>query len=125
MILFVGSNMKWMMKINLCLIPLEKLDKKYTHGILNQNMAQKVLWRVNNCLFLRHWMGEGDDSKKNEYGQNSKEPGKDMRAPILVSYVIDGETQLNYFWGHPIYYISDINFVLMTNVHENGENHYA
>ena len=48
-----------------------------------------------------------------------------MRAPILVSYVIDGETQLNYFWGHPIYYISDIHFVLMTNVHENGENHYA
>ena len=65
MILFVGSNMKWTMKINLCLIPLEKLDKKYTHGILNQNMAQKVLWRVNNCLFLRHWMGEGDDSEKN------------------------------------------------------------
>ena len=48
MILAVGRSMKWMMKIYLCLMPLNKiLEINYAYISLTQPMAKNILWRVN------------------------------------------------------------------------------
>ena len=46
-ILDVGRGMKWMMTINLCLMPLKKiLEINYKYGSLTQSTTNKILWRV-------------------------------------------------------------------------------
>ena len=56
--LAVGSDIKWMMNLNLCMIPLRKiLEINYTDGSLKQPMAKKILWGVT-ILFIYHIKGE-------------------------------------------------------------------
>ena len=58
MILSVGSNIKWMMKITLCLIPLNKIvDIKYTYEYLDQSMVQKDHMGGNH-IFIYHRIAE-------------------------------------------------------------------
>ena len=67
LILDVGRIMKWMIALNLCLIPLNKiLQINYTYGSLTQQMAKEILWRVKFYLFIREWMRGGGYSEKNE-----------------------------------------------------------
>ena len=47
LILDVGRGMKWMMTINLCLMPLKKiLEINYKYGSLTQSTTNEILWRV-------------------------------------------------------------------------------
>ena len=56
MILAVGRNMKLMMTLNICMIPLKKiLEIKYTYVYLKQP-TKKYLVEGNNILFLREWV---------------------------------------------------------------------
>ena len=44
LILAVGSNIKWMMTLTLCLMPLYKIiETKYIYRSLRQPMAQNIL----------------------------------------------------------------------------------
>ena len=53
LILSVGRNKKWIMTLNLCLIPLKKiLEINYTYGSLN------ILLRIKKILFIYQRMGE-------------------------------------------------------------------
>ena len=56
--LSVGRNMKWMITLNLCLVPLKKiLEIKYTYGSLKEQMEKKILDRVT-ILFISKILGE-------------------------------------------------------------------
>ena len=58
LILDVGSNMKWMIKINICLMKLNKiLQINYTYKSLNKPMAKNILWNVT-ILFIYQRTGE-------------------------------------------------------------------
>ena len=58
LILAVGRNMKWMMTLNLYLMPLKKiLEINYKYGSLKQPMAKNILWRVT-IFFISQRMGE-------------------------------------------------------------------
>ena len=47
LILAMGRNMKLMMALNICLMPLKKvLEINYTHGSLKQPTEKNILWRV-------------------------------------------------------------------------------
>ena len=47
MILAVGRKMKWVMTLNICMMPLNKiLEINYTHGSLKQPTEKNILWRV-------------------------------------------------------------------------------
>ena len=60
LILDVGSNMKLIMSLNLCLILLNKiLDIKYTYGSLKQPTGKYILWRVK-ISFISQRMGDRD-----------------------------------------------------------------
>ena len=73
LILDVGRSMKWMMTLNLCLIPLKKiLEINYTYGYLTQPMAKEILWRVTVFLFLREWMREGFIQSKKKMTREKK-----------------------------------------------------
>ena len=57
MILDVGRNMKLMMQINLCMIPLKKkLEISYTYGYLKQT-PKRTSWRVT-IFFIYQRMGD-------------------------------------------------------------------
>ena len=59
LILAVGGNMKLMMTLNICLMPLKKiLDINYKYGSLKQPTEINTLWRVTIFLFLREWVIE-------------------------------------------------------------------
>ena len=61
MILAMGRNMKWMMKLNIYLMPLEKiLEINYTYCYL-KTAEKKILWRVT-ILFIDQRMGEIGES---------------------------------------------------------------
>ena len=47
--------------------------------------------------------------------KSQKELAKEIRSPILVRYVISGETWLNNFWGmmFPIFYTYTLNELLL------------
>ena len=52
LILDVGSNMKWMMKINIFLITFNKiLDTNHIYGYLKQPLSQNVL-KGNNISYF-------------------------------------------------------------------------
>ena len=54
LILAVRRSMKWMITLNLCLMPLKKiLEINYTYGSLTQPMAKEILWRVT-IFFISH-----------------------------------------------------------------------
>ena len=54
LILAMGSNIKLTMKLNLCLMPLNKiLEINYTRGYLKQPTEKNILWRVTVFLFMR------------------------------------------------------------------------
>ena len=73
LILAIGRIMKWMMTLNLCLMPLNKiLEINYTYGSLTQPIMKKILWRVNMFLFLREWMREWVYSEQNKDDQREK-----------------------------------------------------
>ena len=58
LILAVSNNMKLMITLHLCLVPLKKiLETNYTYGSLKQPMAKKIMWRVT-MLFISHRMGD-------------------------------------------------------------------
>ena len=58
LILFLGSKMKCMMTLNLCLMSLKKiLEINYIYEYLKQKMARRILWRVT-ILFISNRMGE-------------------------------------------------------------------
>ena len=57
MVLAVGGSMKWMMEINICLIPLKKiLEINYTYGSMEKPMAKEILFSVTTFFFIREWM---------------------------------------------------------------------
>ena len=109
LILAVGGRMKWIMTLNLCLMPSKKiLDINYTYSSLTKQMKKKILWRLTILLFIREWMIKGGYLEQNEYNQKEKYPAKEMRAYILVSHVINGETWLHGLGGIDVSYHSDI-----------------
>ena len=58
LILDVGRNIKWMVTIDLYMIPLKKiLYINYTYGYLKQPVSKKILWKVT-ILFIYQRMGE-------------------------------------------------------------------
>ena len=58
LILAVGRKIKWMMKLNICMMPLKKiLEINYTYGSLKQPMAKNILWRII-ILFISRRMGD-------------------------------------------------------------------
>ena len=70
-------------------------------------MAKEILWRVTIILFLREWIREGYYSEKTKMTRINKYLAKEMRAYILVSRVIDGETWLHDLGGLDVTYHSD------------------
>ena len=67
LILAVGRKIKWMMKLNICLIPLKKIQEiNYKYVSLKQTMSKNILWRVIMFLFLREGVREGGYSKQKE-----------------------------------------------------------
>ena len=58
-------------------------------------------------------MVEGVYSYQNEYVQKAKNSANEMRNPILVRYVISGETWFHYFGGRDVSYISDLQYELI------------
>ena len=60
LILAVVRNMKFMMTLNLCLIPLKKiLEINYTYGSLKQPTKKDILWRVT-IIFISQRMSDRD-----------------------------------------------------------------
>ena len=60
LILDVGRNMKFMMKLNLCMISLKKiLWINYTYGSLKQPTEKNILWRVT-IFFISQRMDDRD-----------------------------------------------------------------
>ena len=60
LILAVGRNMKLMMTLNICLIPIKKiLDIHYTYGSRKQPTDINILWRVT-IFFISQRMGDRD-----------------------------------------------------------------
>ena len=58
LILAVWRSMKWMMTLNLFLMPLKNIiDIKYTHGSMAQLTAKEILWRVT-IFFISQIMDE-------------------------------------------------------------------
>ena len=58
LILAVWRSMKWMMTLNLFLMPLEKIiDIKYTYVSMAQLTAKEILWRVT-IFFISQIMDE-------------------------------------------------------------------
>ena len=58
LILAVRRSMKWMITLNLCLMPLKKiLEINYTYGSLTQPMAKDILCRVT-IIFISQIMDE-------------------------------------------------------------------
>ena len=56
-ILALGRNMKWIMTLTLCMMPMNKiLYIIYIYGSLNQPMDKKILWSVTK-LFIYQIMG--------------------------------------------------------------------
>ena len=108
MILAVGGIMKWIMKLNLCIMPLRKIiDIKYTYGSLTKPILKEKLWRVTIFLFLKECMRKGGYLETNEDDQKGKNIAKEMREYILVSHAINGETWLHDLGGLDVSYNSD------------------
>ena len=62
-----------MMKLNLYLMPLNKiLEIYYTYVSLTQPMAKYILWKLTTFLFLREWIREGGYSEQNEDDHKKK-----------------------------------------------------
>ena len=58
LIIAVGRNMKLMMTLDLCMIPLKKiLDINYSYGSLKQPTEKNILWRVT-VFFISQRMGD-------------------------------------------------------------------
>ena len=67
LIIVLGSNIKWIMTINLYLMTLEKsVEIEYKYGSLNQPIDKKILWRVTMLIFLVDWVVEGSYSEQKE-----------------------------------------------------------
>ena len=67
LIIVLGSNIKWIMTINLYLMTLEKsVEIKYKYGSLKQPIDKKILWRVTMLIFLGDWVVEGSYSEQKE-----------------------------------------------------------
>ena len=59
LIIAVGRNLKLIMALNLCMMPLNKIiDINCTHGSLKKSTEKNILWRVTIFLFLREWVIE-------------------------------------------------------------------
>ena len=112
LILAVGRSMKWIMTFHICLMPLQTIiEINYTYGSLTQPMAKEILLRVTIFLFLIEWMREGGVIKrKMKMTRRKQYIAKEMRAYILVSRVIDGETCLHDLGGIDDNYHLDIPF---------------
>ena len=60
MILVVVRNIKFMMTLNIFMIPLNKiLEINYTYGSLKQPTKKYILWRVT-IIFISQRMGDRD-----------------------------------------------------------------
>ena len=58
LILAMGRIMKWMITLNICLMPLNKiLEINYAYGFLTQPMEKEMFWRVT-ILFIYQRMDE-------------------------------------------------------------------
>ena len=64
MVLAVERSMKWMMPLNIWMMPLKKiLEINYTYGSMTQPTAKEILWRVTIYLFLRESTRDGGYSE--------------------------------------------------------------
>ena len=60
LILAVGRNMKFIMTLNLCLIPLKEIPEiNYAYGSRKQPTEKYILWRVT-IFFISQIMGDRD-----------------------------------------------------------------
>ena len=76
LILDLGRSMKWMMTLNLYLIPLKKiLEIYYTYESLTQPMGKDILWRVT-IIFISQRMDERGGLFKSKENQKEKYPAK-------------------------------------------------
>ena len=76
LILDLGRSMKWMMTLNLYLIPLKKiLEIYYTYESLTQPMGKDILWRVP-IIFISQRMDERGGLFKSKENQKEKYPAK-------------------------------------------------
>ena len=93
LILAVGKDVKWIMTLTLCLIPLNKIlyINIYT-WISEQNNAAKDLVKRDNFLFIREWFREGGYSEQKEAEQKANISCKVNKFIDFVVYVIGGET---------------------------------
>ena len=58
LILAVGKSMKWMITLNICMIPLKKiLEINYTYGSLEKPLAKEIFCGVT-ILFISQRMDE-------------------------------------------------------------------
>ena len=101
LILAVGSILKCIMTLNLCLIPLKKiLEIRYTYDSLTQTTKKKDLVEGNNIFYFSDNGWEGVYSEQNKDDQKEKYFAKEMRAYILVSRVRTGVCTR----GHQLWY---------------------
>ena len=64
MVLAVERSLKWMMPLNIWMMPLKKiLEINYTYGSMTQPTAKEILWRVTIYLFLRESTRDGGYSE--------------------------------------------------------------